>query len=111
MSDPNAAKPGETTEERRARKARVKPETLERVTKEVDEMLGPLPEDMSFNDLQLEHSRLREKIMEIQSLAIQGKFDIKKSQEFERILVEKIHKVEERASQMQTGRHVPKPGE
>lgn len=106
-STPGAA---ETPEERRARKAALKQANLERVTKEVEPMLAPLPSAMGFNDLQIEHGKLRQKIVEIQQLAIQGQFDFAKAQDFERILVEQIHKVEERARDMQTGKHVPKPG-
>lgn len=100
----------ETPEERRARKAADKAANLERVTAEVEPMLKPLPPDIGFNELQIEHGRLRQKIVEIQNLAIQGKFDFQKAQEFERVLVEQIHKVEERARDMQTGKYVPRPG-
>ncbi len=103
--------PKPTLDEIRARKAAVKAENLARVSKEVEPLLAPLPERMSFNDLQIAHGRLRQKIVEIQTLAIQGQFDFAKAQDFERILVGRIHEVEERARSASSGRHVPRPGE
>ncbi|HVM45740.1 MAG TPA: hypothetical protein VM582_07365, partial [Candidatus Thermoplasmatota archaeon] len=73
--------------------------------------LRPLPERMGFNELQAEHTRLRAKIMEFQGMVIQGKLDIKRAQEFERRMVEQIHRIEEKARNLHTGAHVPKPGD
>ncbi len=105
--------PVETPEERRARKAQMRAENAAQLEAELErDFLQPLPEDMAFQDLQLEHQRLRMKIMEFQQLVIQGKVDLAKSQEFEKRMVEKIHVVEERARTAGAGgRHVPRRGE
>ena len=102
----------ETPEQRRARKAAEKEANAKALETELEsQYLGPLPERMGFNELQMEHTRLRSKIMDFQGLVIQGKLDIKRAQEFERRMVEQIHKIEEKARSMHTGAHVPKPGE
>lgn len=102
----------ETPEARRARKAAEKEANAQKLLAELEaEYLRPLPEGMGFNALQMEHTRLRAKIMEFQAMVIQGKLDLKRSQEFEKRMVEQIHQVEERARNLQTGGHVPKRGE
>jgi hypothetical protein len=99
----------ETPEERRARKARMKAENAARLQEELErDFLQPLPETMGFNELQMEHGRLRMKIMDFQQLVIQGQLDLAKAQEFEKRMVAKIHEVEERARGMGTGGHVPR---
>lgn len=102
----------ETPEERRARKAALKEENAKRLHAELEaQYLRPLPETMGFAELQAEHTRLRMKITEFQHMVIQGQLDVKRAQEFERMMVEQVHRVEERARTMQTGAHVPKPGD
>lgn len=104
--------PPETAEERRARKARMKAENGARLEAELErDFLQPLPETMGFNELQMEHGRLRMKIMEFQQMVIQGQLELAKSSELEKRMVAKIHEVEERARGGASGRHVPKPGE
>lgn len=110
MSTPDA--PKETAEERRARKAKLRAENAEKLQAELErDFLQPLPEDMDFNALQMEHGRLRMKIMEFQQLVITGQLDIAKAQEFEKRMVEKIHQVEERARQAGSGGYVPQKGQ
>lgn len=102
----------ETPEERRARKARQREENARDLEAELErDYLGPLADDLAFAQCQEEHARLRMKIMEFQNMVIQGKLDVKKAQDLERRMVEKIHKVEERARELQTGGHVPRPGD
>lgn len=102
----------ETPEQRRARKAAEKEANGQKLQTELEsQYLMPLPERMGFNELQAEHTRLRSKIMEFQGLVITGKLDVKKAQELEKRMVEQIHLVEERARNLHTGSHVPKPGE
>lgn len=102
---------GETPEERRARKARMKAENAAKLQEELErDYLRPLPEQMGFNELQMEHGRLRQKIMEFQNMVIQGQLDLAKSQEFEKRMVEKIHEVEERARNAGSGGYVPSRG-
>ncbi|HUR68558.1 MAG TPA: hypothetical protein VM370_04870 [Candidatus Thermoplasmatota archaeon] len=102
----------ETPEQRRARKAAEKEANARALETELEsQYLMPLPERMGFNDLQAEHTRLRMKIMEFQTAVIQGKLDLKRAQEFERRMVEQIHRIEEKARTFHTGHHVPKPGE
>lgn len=104
--------PKETPEERRARKAKLREENAARLEAELErDYLTPLPDDMAFNDLQMEHGRLRMKIMEFQQLVITGQLDMGKAQEFERRMVEKIHQVEERARTAGSGGYVPRKGE
>jgi hypothetical protein len=102
----------ETPEQRRARKAAEREVNAQRLQAELEaEYLKPLPDRMSFLEMQAEHGRLRAKIMDFQNLVIQGKLDPKKAQEFERRMVEQIHHVEEKARGGQTGHYVPKQGE
>lgn len=102
----------ETPEQRRARKAAEKEANAQRLQTELEsQYLRPLPDRMGFNELQMEHTRLRAKIMEFQNMVIQGRLDLKRAQEFEKRMVDQIHLVEERARTMHTGAHVPKPGE
>ena len=102
----------ETPEQRRARKAAEKEANARKLQDELEaQYLRPLPDRMGFAQLQAEHTRLRAKIMEFQGMVIQGKLDVKKAQEFERRMVEQIHRIEEKARNMHTGAHVPKPGE
>lgn len=102
----------ETPEQRRARKAAVKEENAKKLETELEsQYLQPLPEQMGFAELQAEHTRLRAKIMEFQSMVIEGKLDIKRAQEFERRMVAQIHQIEERGRNLHTGAHVPRPGE
>jgi hypothetical protein len=110
MSEPGQP---ETPEQRRARKAAEREANAARLQAELEsEYLRPLPERMSFLEMQAEHGRLRQKIMEFQSLVITGKLDPKKAQEFERRMVEQIHAVEEKArGGAPAGQHVPKRGE
>ncbi|HET6405932.1 MAG TPA: hypothetical protein VFH78_14915 [Candidatus Thermoplasmatota archaeon] len=102
----------ETPEQRRARKAAEKEANAKKLEAELEaQYLRPLPERMGFAELQGEHTRLRAKIMEFQGMVIQGKLDVKRAQEFERRMVEQIHRIEEMARNMQTGAHVPRRGE
>lgn len=102
----------ETPEQRRARKAAEKEENAKRLQAELEsQYLRPLPERLSFHECQIEHTRLRSKIMEFQAMVIQGKLDLKRAQELEKRMVEQIHVVEEKARQMGAGGHVPKRGE
>lgn len=102
----------ETPEQRRARKAAEKEANAKALEAELEaQYLQPLPAKMSFAQMQAEHTRLRMKIMEFQNLVIQGKLDLKRAQEFEKRMVEQIHKVEESARGAQSGGYVPKPGE
>lgn len=102
----------ESAEERRARKAAEREANARKLETELDsQYLQPLPPRMGFNECQAEHTRLRMKIMEFQSLVIAGKLDPKKAQEFERKMVAQIHSIEELARQAQSGHYVPKPGE
>ena len=102
----------ETPEQRRARKAAEKEANAKALETELEsQYLMPLPERMGFNELQAEHTRLRMKIMDFQQLVIQGKLDLKRAQEFEKRMVAQIHTIEEKARNMHTGAHVPKPGE
>jgi len=102
----------ETAEERRARKAAEKEANAKKLETELEsQYLVPLPERMGFNELQMEHTRLRSKIMEFQNMVITGKLDVKRAQEFERRMVEQIHLIEEKARGMHTGAHVPRRGE
>lgn len=102
----------ETPEQRRARKAAQKAANAEALRRELEEhYLRPLPERMGFAEMQAEHTRLRAKIMEFQNMVIQGKLDHAAAQEFERRMVEQIHRVEEMARSAQTGHHVPRPGD
>lgn len=102
----------ETPEQRRARKAAEKEANGKRLETELEsQYLQPLPEQMGFNELQAEHTRLRAKIMEFQGLVIQGKLDVKKAQDLEKRMVAQIHLVEERARNLHTGAHVPKRGD
>lgn len=102
----------ESPDERRARKAREREENAQRLEAELEsQYLRPLPERMGFAECQAEHSRLRMKIMDFQNLVIQGKLDIKRAQEFERRMVEQIHRVEELARNLSTHGYVPKPGD
>lgn len=106
MSEP------ETADERRARKAREREENAQRIRAELDrDFLQPLPERMSFHDCQLEHTRLRAKIMEMQTLVVQGKLDVKREQDLEKLMVEQVHRVEEKARTAGSGGYVPKPGD
>lgn len=106
MSEP------ETPEQRRARKARERAENAALLERELeDQYLRPLPDTMGFGELQAEHSRLRMKIMEFQQLVITGKLEPAKAQAFEKRMVEQIHRIEEKARNLHTGAHVPKPGE
>lgn len=102
----------ETPEQRRARKAAEKETNAKALETELEsQYLQALPERMGFNELQMEHTRLRSKIMEFQNMVITGKLDLKRAQEFERRMVEQIHRIEEKARNLHTGAHVPKPGE
>lgn len=102
----------ETPEQRRARKAAEKEANAKALESELEsQYLRPLPDRMGFAELQAEHTRLRAKIMDFQGMVIQGKLDLKSAQEFERRIVEQIHRIEEKARSMHTGAHVPKPGE
>ncbi len=102
----------ETAEERRARKALAREENGKKLQAELEaDFLKPLPEDMGFNELQMEHGRLRMKIMEFQQMVITGQLDIKTASALEKRMVEQIHEVEERARTHQTGGHVPRKGE
>lgn len=101
----------ETPEQRRARKAAEKAANAEALRKELeDQYLRPLPESMGFNEMQMEHTRLRAKIMEFQNMVIQGKLDLKAAQDFEKRMVEQIHQVEERARGSSAGGYVPQKG-
>lgn len=101
-----------TPEEERAKKLEERRANTERFKAEVEALEKEgVPATWSFPDLAAEHTRLRTKIMEMQQLVIRGRFDIPTSQDLERRLVARIHQVEERAKTMQTGRHVPRPGE
>lgn len=101
----------ETPEERRARKAAEKAANADRLRQELEEnYLKPLPDRMGFAEMQAEHTRLRSKIMEFQNMVIQGKLDLKASQEFEKRMVEQIHLVEERARGSSSGGYVPQKG-
>lgn len=101
----------ETPEQRRARKAAEKAANAEKLAKELeDQYLRPLPERMSFAEMQAEHTRLRAKIMEFQNLVIQGKLELKAAQDFEKRMVEQIHAVEEKARGSQAGGYVPQKG-
>lgn len=103
--------PAETPEERRARKAAEKAANAEKLRQELErDYLKPLPDRMSFAEMQAEHTRLRAKIMEFQNQVIQGKLDLKASQEFEKRMVEQIHQVEERARGTSSGGYVPQKG-
>ena len=102
----------ETPEQRRARKAAEREANAKAIEAELEsQYLRPLPERMSFLEMQAEHGRLRTKIMEFQQLVITGKLDPKKAQEFEKRMVEQIHAVEEKARGGPSGHYVPKPGE
>jgi len=102
----------ETAEERRARKAQQRAENAAALRAELEaDYLQPLPDDIDFHSCQLEHTRLRQKIMEFQHLVIQGKLDVKAAQDFEKEMVGKIHQIEEKARNFHTGGHVPKPGD
>jgi hypothetical protein len=101
----------ETPEQRRARKAAEKAANADQLRAELeDQYLRPLPDRMGFNEMQMEHTRLRAKIMEFQNLVIQGKLDLKAAQEFEKAMVEQIHRVEEKARGANTGGYVPQKG-
>ncbi|HVL49076.1 MAG TPA: hypothetical protein VM889_11005 [Candidatus Thermoplasmatota archaeon] len=98
--------------EERAKKLEERRVNTERFGEEIAALeKTPIPDAWGFPEISAEHTRLRTKIMEMQQLVIRGRFDIPKSQEYERRLVARIHQLEERARSMQTGRHVPKPGE
>ena len=103
----------ETAEQRRARKAAERDANAKKLETELEsQYLQPLPEGMSFNECQAEHTRLRMKIVEFQQMVITGKLDPKKAQEFEKRMVGQVHAVEEKARQAQTGGgYVPRPGE
>jgi hypothetical protein len=102
----------ETPEQRRARKAAQKEANAKALEAELEgQFLRPLPERMGFAELQAEHTRLRAKIMDFQGMVITGQLDVKKAQEFERRMVEQIHRIEEKARNLHTGGHVPKPGD
>ena len=102
----------ETPEQRRARKAAEKEANAKALETELEsQYLRALPERMNFNELQMEHTRLRAKIMEFQTMVIQGKLDLKRAQEFEKRMVAQIHLVEEKARNMHTGGYVPKQGD
>ena len=104
--------PDETPEQRRARKAAEREANAKRLEEELEsQYLRPLPPRMGFSECQAEHTRLRMKIMEFQSMVIQGKLDVKRAQEFERRMVEQIHAIEEMARNLHTPGHVPKQGE
>lgn len=99
----------ESPEERRARKAAHKEANAKALEAELEsQYLRPLPDPMGFNELQMEHTRLRAKIMDFQQMVIAGELDLKKAQELERRMVEQIHRVEEKARTMHTGAHVPR---
>lgn len=102
----------ESPEQRRARKAAEKEANAAKLESELEsQYLRPLPERMSFNECQMEHTRLRSKIMEFQGLVIQGKLDLKRAQELEKRMVAQIHQIEEKARMLSTGGHVPRQGE
>lgn len=102
----------ETPEQRRARKAAEKEANAKKLEAELEsQYLQPLPERMGFAELQAEHTRLRAKIMDFQGMVIQGKLDLKRAQEFEKRMVAQIHQIEEKARNLHTGAHVPKPGD
>jgi hypothetical protein len=103
----------ESPEQRRARKAAEREAAGRKLEEELEsQYLRPLPDRMSFADCQAEHTRLRMKIVEFQSMVIQGKLDLKKAQELERRMVEQIHAVEEKARGAAAGGgYVPRPGE
>jgi len=102
----------ETPEQRRARKAAEKEANAQKLEAELEsQYLRPLPERMGFNECQMEHTRLRAKIMEFQQLVIQGKLDLKRAQDFEKRMVAQIHQIEEKARSLHTGGHVPRQGE
>ena len=101
----------ETPEQRRARKAAEKEANGKRLQDELEsQYLQPLPERMSYNDCQAEHTRLRMKIVEFQQMVITGKLDLKKAQELEARMVAQVHLVEERARNAGSGGYVPAQG-
>jgi hypothetical protein len=112
MTGLGAAMTDETPEQRRARKAAEKEANGNALEAELEsQYLRPLPERMGFNECQMEHTRLRSKIMDFQQLVITGKLDLKKAQELEKRMVAQIHLIEEMARGLQTSGHVPRRGE
>lgn len=88
-------------EERRAAKERVKAENAERYAKELPALLRDLPAGMGYNELVMEHQKLRMKIMEMQQLVITGKLPLAFQQEWEGKIVGQIHQVEARVAELQ----------
>lgn len=97
MSAPTA--PKLTPEEKAAKKA----ENIARIQGEVDGMLGLDASTLAFPQCLEWHGKLRGKIVEMQTLSIQGLFDFKVVRELEPKIVAKIHQVEERAHALQGG--------
>ena len=88
-------------EQRRLEKERIRKENVEKYEQELPALLTPLTADLNYNQLVMEHQRLRMKIMEMQQLVITGKLPLPFQQEWERRIVEQIHKVEERVATLQ----------
>jgi hypothetical protein len=86
---------GESAEERRARKAREKEANHARFAEEIAGLLKPVNPSASFEECVAEHQRLRGKIVEMQQLVITGRFDPRVASDYERQLVEQIHRVED----------------
>ncbi|MHB8585515.1 MAG: hypothetical protein ACYDDF_06715 [Thermoplasmatota archaeon] len=86
--------PGESAEERRARKAAEREANHARLGAEIRALLNPLAPGMALADCIALHGLLRSKIVEMQQLVITGRFDPKLEAQLERQLVEQIHAVE-----------------
>lgn len=101
MTTPTPEEQQRAAEERRAMKERIKAENQARYEAELPGLLTPLKEGMSYNELVMEHQRLRMKIMEMQQLVITGKLPVAFQQDCEGKIVAQIHKVEARVAELQ----------